>query len=108
MSLSNLESGTSISLMAKALTFIGTWQQIIGTWQQIIGTWQQSPHLIRTATSCLMVFQLLAQLLCRLLKIIYAPIAEVSVLEGVKIVMHLVDFISCLCRLMCPDTVCVG
>ena len=101
MSLSNLESGTSISLMAKALTFIGTWQQIIGTWQQI-------PHLIRTATSCLMVFQLLAQLLCRLLKIIYAPIAEVSVLEGVKIVMHLVDFISCLCRLMCPDTVCVG
>jgi hypothetical protein len=53
---------------------------------------------------CLMVFQFLAHLLFCLLKIIYAPIAEVTVLEGLKIVMHLVDFISCLSRLVCPDT----
>ena len=38
------------------------------------------------------------------MEIIYAPIAEVSALEGLKIVMHLVDFISCLCMLVCPDT----
>ena len=51
-----------------------------------------------------MAFQLLIHLLCRLLKIICAPIAEVSALEGPKIVMHLVDFISCFCRLVYPDT----
>jgi hypothetical protein len=90
MSLSILESGTSSSADGLGVDFYRAL------------TTDSSPN--QHCQPCLVVFQFLAHLLFCSLKIIYAPIAEVTVLEGLKIVMNLVDFISCLCRLVCPDT----